>query len=150
MEVRKLEMADSPVVRRRAGELAALMYPELIEDVDRTHTLLAELRQNSAHYAYVIGPHGHPRAALLASTGDNVWATRRHATILLWYSDIPGAGAVLMRNFRHWVLQHKQIAVAGLIADCMINVRALDLMERLGFQRRGRGAWVLFPRGAKR
>jgi len=150
MDVRRLTVDDCPVVRRRAGELAAEHYPELIEDVDRTHAMLAELRQDSKHYARVIGEPGAPVAVLIAQVGDNLWATRRHAAIILWYSDKPGAGAVLLRDFKRWVLEQKQIAVAGLTDDCGLKDNVLRLLERVGFKQRGRGAWALFPRGTRK
>lgn len=139
-----------PAVRVKADELAARCYPGLTGDIDSMHALLREFATSSSHYARVIGPIGEPRAALLAQTGKNVWAMRSPAAAILWYSDLPGAGAALLRDFRRWAQEHrKRVVVAGFTADwLMADERALKLADRIGFKQHGPGGYVYFPKGA--
>jgi hypothetical protein len=143
-----MHIKDLPAIRIAAEALAAGLYPELIPAVDRTHELLKETHMNSQHYARVIGEVGDPDAVLVARTGDNLWALRRHATILLWHSVKPGAGYVLLRDFVKWVKGQKHIVVAGFIDDFDMDARIAVALRRAGFIQRG-GAHVYFPGGSK-
>jgi hypothetical protein len=131
--------------------LAAAMYPELIADIDKMHWLVRDFATCQTHYARVVGPVGEPRAVLLARVDQNVWAMKKHATVLFWYSEIPGAGAALLRDFRRWVDAQKQhVVLAGFHADwVMIDGRPLELAARIGFKHRGDGGYMYFPRGRK-
>jgi hypothetical protein len=146
--IRGLDLKDLPAVRVAAETLAAKMYPELIPAVDREHELLRDLCLGTNHYARVIGEVGDPDAVLLAQTGDNLWAARRHATILLWHSVKPGAGYALLTDFVKWVKGQKHVVVAGFIDDFDMDARIAVLLRRAGFIQRG-GAHVYFPGGSK-
>lgn len=142
---------DVPLVRHKAQVLASTMYPELIPDIDKMHWLLRESMQSTNHYAHVVGAPGEPGAALIARTSNNLWALRRHASILLWYSEIPGAGAKLLRHFRNWVKeQGNSIVLAGFSSDWIVlDDRPLKLASRAGFKQRGEGMYAFYPRGPK-
>ncbi len=147
--IRAVETADLPVIRAAGEALAVKLYPELIPAIDKEVDLLRQLATDTTQYAKAVGKPGEPRAVLVAKTGDNLWATRRHATILLWYSEIPGAGAALLRDFREWVRGQKSMALAGLMDDFGFDDRLKKLLQREEFVERG-GAYVFFPRGALR
>jgi hypothetical protein len=149
--IRPLEIRDCPWVRVKAMTLAASMYPELIADIDKVHWLVRDFATGQTHYAKVVGEVGEPRAVLVARVDQNVWAARKHATVLFWYSEIAGAGAALLRDFRRWVdEQKKQIVIAGFNADwVMMDDRPLKLAARIGFKARGDGGHFYFPRGRK-
>lgn len=131
--------------------LAATMYPELISDIDKVHWLVRDFATGTRHYARVVGAEGEPRAVLLAQVGNNTWASKKHATVLMWYSEIPGAGAALLRDFRRWVDGEKQqVVLAGFCADWVaLDDRPLKLATRAGFKQRGEGSYLYFPRGRK-
>jgi hypothetical protein len=135
----------------KAQVYAATMYPEMIPDVAKIHWLVrSATTESDTHYARVVGPVGEPKAALLARVENNLWAMKKHASLLLWYSELPGAGAVLLREFRDWLHTQKHIVVAGFTADWVsVDDRPLMLAERVGFKRRGDGGFAYFPRGRK-
>lgn len=147
--IRGLDVKDLPAVRIAAETLAAKLYPELIPAIDRTHAMLRDIKADPRHYARVIGAIGDPDAVLLAQTGDNLWALRRHATILLWHSVKPGAGYALLTDFVKWVKGQKHVVVAGFVDDFGMDDRVVVALRRVGFIQRG-GAHVLFPGGPKR
>jgi len=132
-------------------KLAATLYPELISDIDKVHWLVRDFATGGGHYARVVGPEGEPRAVLLARVGNNEWAVKKHARIVMWYSEIPGAGIALLRDFRRWVDSEKsQIVLAGFTADWVaLDDRPVKLAERAGFKLRGEGGYFYFPRGRK-
>ena len=147
--IRKLEVADSPMVRTTMQTMAATMYPELIPDIEKVHWLIRDATSSDKHYARVVGPVGEPKAVLVARVQQNMWAAKKSATVLLWYSEQPGAGAALMRDFMKWVVKDPQIVMAGLTIDwCGADWRVVRMLEHIGFVDRG-GSLVYFPRGRK-
>jgi hypothetical protein len=152
MELRLPQTEDGPMLRARAMKYAATMYPELIPEIDKVHWLVrAATNEKDAHYCRVVGKVGAPQAAILTRTENNLWAMKKHSVVLLWYSEIPGAGAALLRGFRDWVFANKQqVVMAGFSCDwVLIDDRPLRLAERIGFKQRGEGMYVYFPRGSK-
>jgi hypothetical protein len=146
--IRGLHLKDLPAVRIAAEALAARMYPELVPAADQEHALLREFVLGYQHYARVIGDIGDPDAVLIARTGTNLWAYRKHATVLLWHSVKPGAGYALLRDFVKWVKLQKQVVVAGFIDDFDMDARIVVMLRRAGFIQRG-GAHLFFPGGPK-
>lgn len=132
------------MLRAKAQTYAATMYPELIPDIDKMHWLVRNAIQSTDHYSRVVGPVGEPKAALITQTSNNIWAMKKHAAVMLWYSEIPGAGAALLRDFRNWVRTQHYIVLAGFVADWVsFDERPLVLAERIGFKRRGEGGFFL-------
>jgi hypothetical protein len=129
--------------------LAATMYPELIPDIEKVHWLIRNAIHATDHYSRVVGEVGQPRAVILTHMENNLWAMKKNASVLLWYSDIPGAGAMLLRGFKRWVKEQGNIVLAGFVADWVqMDTRPLLLAERIGFKQRG-GGYFYFPRGSK-
>lgn len=144
MKIRTVKPTDVGLVLTIAKELALSSYPLLRWDYDRTRATMNELVVDSRHYARVVSnEHDEPVAALLALTADNLWAQRRHSSVVLWYSSRPTAGAALLRDFKKWCEQQPAIRVAGFHPDLEIDARALRLAERIGFSRHG-GAFLLY------
>ena len=146
MIIRNIDIKDSAIVRAKAQTMAATMYPELIPDIDKMHWLVRDACLTETSYARVVGPIGEPGAVLIARTANNLWAMKKHASIMCWYSDIPGAGLALLRDFRRWVKETNGIVVAGFNDDCDLALEAKMVALRVGFVRRG-GAYLYFPRG---
>ena len=107
--------------------------------------LVREARQSGTHYCRVIGPAGKPVAALVALTAPALWAQRFASHIVFWYSEQPGAGWKLLRDYRSWVLSQRNIRVAGYQMDHWpVDHRIHDVFERCGFKRRG-GGYLIYP-----
>jgi hypothetical protein len=142
---------DGPLLRAKVQIYAATMYPEFVPDIEKIHWLVRSCTNESkTHYCRVVGAPGAPKAAILTRTQENLWAMKKNAAILLWYSDIPGMGAMLLRGFRDWVRTEKHVVAAGFSADWIsMDDRPLMLADRIGFKRRGDGGFFYFPRGSK-
>lgn len=140
-----MDLKDLPVVRITGEAIAASYYPELIPNIEAEHNLLMSMYRDPQQYCKVIGPVGNPEAVIVARTGGNLWALRKHATILLWYSRKPGAGYALLKDFVRWTKEQKQVTVVGLIDDFGMGAETVALLRRAGFIQRG-GAHLFFPR----
>lgn len=142
MTIRGIQRADEPFVRGVAETLAAGLYPELIPDMGKEIQLLRR-----ADYARVIGEVGRPHSALIAVAGNNAWATRRHASAMLWYGE-KGGGVRLLWDFKRWA-REQNVLVASMMDDHGMSGVTRSILRGAGFEQRG-GAFMYFPKGSKR
>jgi len=133
-----MKREDEYFVRGTAETFAARMYPEFIPDLGKGIDLLRR-----AEYRRVIGEVGKPHSALVAITSHNVWATRRHASVLLWYGEKTG-GLSLLRDFKRWVAE-QNLLVAAVTDDHGMATNARAVLRATGFEQRG-GTFMYFPR----
>lgn len=122
------------------GEAKA--YP-LRPDKDRMQKMIIEMISTKAHFSMVDEEDGEIVAVLGAMVGDNMWAQRKFASVVLWWSKKPGRGAALLRRFKAWVKERRAIRVAGFAPDLDLEPRTLLLFEKLGFTRHG-GAYLYY------
>lgn len=143
MEIRAMESRDRHAIFERARELAGQLYPELKVDVKRLSDELGTW-QRLEYAKVVVGEDGEAQGCLLARSAPNSWAQRDHSLILLWYSDLPGGGVALLRDFRRHVRSTRRIRVAGFVHDSEhMDPSMLELARRVGFAKRA-GMYVLF------
>lgn len=135
---------DRHAIFAKATVLAARVYPLLKLDIKKVNDEL----EGYARYEYkkvVTGDDDLVAGALIAHNAPNLWAQRQHAAILLWYSDIPGGGAALLRDFKRYVQSSRRIRVAGFAHDSdEMDPTMLKLAERIGFKKHGGGAYMLY------
>jgi len=103
---------------------------------------------SAMHLCLVVVAEGKVRGALVAQAGQNLWAQRQFAVVNLWYSEIPGTGAQLLRQFKAWAIARPVIRVAGLSPDLETDPRIWKLAQRIGFKQHG-GAYLLYTRGMR-
>jgi hypothetical protein len=137
-----MQRADEPFIRGVGETLAASLYPELIPDMGKEVDLLRR-----ADYARVIGEVGRPHSALIALAGNNVWATKRHAAVVLWYGEKSG-GVRLLWDFKRWA-REQNLLVAAVTDDHGMTNKAQAVLICAGFEQRG-GAFMYFPKGSMR
>ncbi len=133
---------DQSFIRLKAETLAASLYPEFIPDMGKEIDLLRR-----ADYARVIGEVGRPHSALIALAGQNLWATKKFASIMLWYGEGNG-GLRLLWSFKRWV-REQNVLVASVTDDHDLATNAKKILMATGFEQRG-GTYMYFPKGAKR
>lgn len=123
-------------------------YPALKPDFDKIRHQIKLATSSAQHLCLVAeGKNQQVGGVLLAMSGNNLWAQRQFAVVNLWISQIPGAGAAMLRHFRDWVKSRPAIRVAGIMADLDIDSRVWELVQRIGFKKRG-GAYLLYTREA--
>ena len=120
-------------------------YP-LRPDQDRMRAVLKEVIEHRSHLALVDVEDGAICAILLVMTGDNLWAQRKFANVMLWWSSNPGSGVKLLRRFKLWLKDRRGIRIAGFAPDIDLEDRTLKIFEHLGFRKSG-GSY-LFVNGA--
>ena len=86
----------------RVALLLVEPYP-LRPDRSRMWAVLKEIIEHRSHLALVDVKDGAVCGILLVMTGDNLWAQRKFANVLLWWSSNPGSGVKLLRRFKLWL-----------------------------------------------
>lgn len=118
-------------------------YPKLRADVEKIHDVLTEVIDNPRHFARVVDVDGAVRGALVGISTDHLWAQRQSCQIVLWYSEVPGTGAALLRSFKTWIKEKRAVKIAGMAPDIDLDPRALALAERIGFAKHG-GSYIIY------
>lgn len=138
--IRPATLQDLPRILE-VGKRLAELYPLKADDY-KMRQLLTEAISSRGNFAMVDEFDGKICAVLIGLVGDNLWAQRRFANIVLWWSNTAGSGAALLRKFKVWVVSRRAIKVAGLCPDIDLDDRVHSLLQRVGFKRSG-GAYLL-------
>jgi hypothetical protein len=143
MSIRRATKQDEKAIFAFCKYEAERRYPQMKADVEKIVGGVRMVVRDSAHFAWVsVNTAGAVTGVLLAVTGDNLWAQRKYANVVIWVSRLGGDGAALLRQFKKWVQAGRAIRVAGLLPDCDVDPRALKLAQRIGFKEQGR-AFIL-------
>jgi len=142
MIIRPATLSDRDAVLSLAYAQAA-KYPLLKRDAPKMNELFTDVVSAARHYSLVAEQNGEVKGVLLAFTVNNAWAQRQSCGVMLWVSEIPDAGAAMLRKFRDWIKSRRAIKVAGFAPDVDLDPRVWKLAERIGFQRHG-GAYLLY------
>lgn len=114
----------------------AANYP-LRPDKGKIEALIIGTISSASDFALVYEHEGTIRAVLLAFVGNNLWAERKFANVVLWWSDMPGKGVVLLRQFKLWVTSRRVVRIAGFSPDINLDQRVYTLFTLLGFEKIG-------------
>ncbi len=142
MIIRPATLADLGALVSVAVQQTA-RYPNMKPDRDKIRALATDAISSAQHFAVVAEQDGGLQGALIALTSDNAWAQRKNSHLMLWLSNVPPAGAMMLRRFRDWVRSRRAIKVAGFSPDIELDPRTLRLAELIGFKRHG-GAYLLY------
>lgn len=145
MSIRPATLQDRQAIFKLALECSEL-YPMLKPDRSKIQELITDSISSAKHFCWVTEGNDKVSGVLIGLTGNNLWAQRQFCSITLWVSKIPGAGADLLRTFKHWVISRPAIRVAGIAPDVDLDLRIWKLMQRCGFNQQG-GAFLLYNRG---
>jgi len=143
MILRPAVPSDRAMILAAAERLAKVLYPKLEVDFPKMAAGISEAVSSANNFCWIAEKDGALGAVLLAMVAQNNWAKKRFCSVLLWVSDIPGAGVKLLRKFREWIRGRKGVKVAGFAPDTDTDPRIWQLVERVGFKKCG-GAYLLY------
>ena len=150
MAVRRLKYRDVQHVTDFLLQRAGDAYPLLTPDPERTKAALIGQISRGGRTQLLLGSFAtgpdivDPSTldgVLIATSGDNVWARKRHAVINAWIANKPGTGAEMMRIAIRWFAAVPAYRMLCFYPDCDMDARVFRLLERLGFQPAGR-CWM--------
>ena len=87
------------------------------------------------HFAWVAERDGKIVGAVGACVQKGFWFQRSQASVLMFFTRVPGAGIALLREFARWVKSRPAIKVAVFSLEPGMDPRIGHLISRLGFGR---------------
>lgn len=90
---------------------------------------------NPAHFMWVAEQDGKVVASVAACVQESFWYHKLQCSVLLYYTRVPGAGVLLLREFAKWVKSRSAIKVAVLELEPGADPRLVKFLKRLGFAR---------------
>lgn len=89
-----------------------------------------------AHFMWVSEDEsGNVVACVAAHASPGFWFRRMQASVLLYYTLVPGAGIRLLREFAKWVKSRPIIKLAVMELEPDADPRLVEFMKRQGFSR---------------
>lgn len=109
-------------------------YPQLRVNALKTRQRVIDAVSGSHNWAMVSErKDGIVVGALVVFVCDHFWAERQNAVITLWYSEVPGDGMKMMREFMRWVNSRRAIKQIELAIDMQyVDHRVGHLLSRCG------------------
>jgi hypothetical protein len=90
---------------------------------------------NPAHFMWVAERNGKVVASVAACVQPSFWFDKLQCSVLLYYTQVPGAGVPLLREFAAWVKGRSAIKIAIVELEPGVDPRLVKFMKRLGFNR---------------
>jgi hypothetical protein len=90
---------------------------------------------NPAHFMWVAEQDGRVVASVAACVQPSFWFDKLQCSVLLYYTQVPGAGLPLLRELARWVKSRSAIKVAVLELEPDADPRLVKFLNRLGFAR---------------
>lgn len=123
------------IVRLGMDGLNADPYPGLVIDPAKVRAVVVSCVSAPADFAWVaVDEGGKVVASVLATVHDMVFHERKQATVLQFWTEAPGAGAPLMRQFLRWARARRAIKSIVFTLECGADPRIGKLMHRLGLR----------------
>jgi len=88
-----------------------------------------------AHFNWVTEQDGAVVAAVIAQVSPGFWFHKLQASVLLYYTRVPGCGMPLLREFARWVKSRSGIKIAVFELEPDADPRLVRFLKKLGFQR---------------
>jgi len=88
-----------------------------------------------AHFVWVTEVDGKVVACVGAHVSPGFWFQKLQASVLLYYSLVPGAGLPLLREFANWVKSRSGIKLAIMELEPNVDPRLVRFLKRQGFAR---------------
>lgn len=95
----------------------------------------ARIALNPAHFLWVSEIDGKIVAAFCAMVSHSFWFRGKTASVLLYYTRVPGEGIKLIREFSRWVKSRSGIKVVAWEFEPETDPRLIKFVKRLGFNR---------------
>lgn len=136
MNIRRATLSDVPAIVEIAVE--SVSRDPLPVKIDRDAMAgMARTLINPAHFMCVAeDASGNVVGAVAAMAQKSFWYRGLQCSVLLYYTRVAGAGAMLLREFARWVKSRPGIKVAVFELEPNTDLRVMRFLKRLGFERK--------------
>lgn len=134
--IRKARLEDLPRILELAIEsVTKNPLPVKLDQIAMIE--MGRVMLNPAHFLWVAEDEvGKVVACFGAMTQKSFWYRGLQCSVLVYYTRVPGAGAMLIREFARWVKSRSGIKVAVLELEPTTDLRLIRFLRRLGFERK--------------
>jgi hypothetical protein len=133
--IRRATLLDVPAVVKLGIEaLEREKEPGLVICPDRCRAMAIECISKNSNFGFVSEINGEVVAALGAQVSELLFYERNQATVVQYYSKVPGEGIKLMREFLRWVEPRRGIKIVCFMVEVIQDPRTKKLLSRLGFK----------------
>lgn len=133
MSIRPAQPKDRARVVELATRAVSVDPLPLRVDKERMGASFDEVVAGNQHFMWVAEHEGVVVAGLAAHVSDGFWFQRSQASVLMFYTEQPGAGIALIREFARWVKSRPVIKMAVFSLERNADPRIVKLLSRLGF-----------------
>lgn len=131
--LRKATPSDTPAIVSLGIEaLESNPYEGLVISRDRVNSLITECVSAACNFAWVSEIDGKVVASVMALVHPNMVYERNCATVVQFYTRVPGEGAKLIRQFLRWARSRPAIKLITFTIDYNADPRIGKLLERMG------------------
>jgi N-acetylglutamate synthase-like GNAT family acetyltransferase len=134
MICRRAKIEDVPAIVEIAVE--SVSRDPLPVKIDRqAMASMAKQCLNPAHFLWVAEEDGKVVAAVAAHVSPGFWFQKLQASVLLYYTTVPGCGLALLREFARWVKSRPAIKIAVFELEPDVDPRLVKFLKKAGFSR---------------
>jgi len=90
---------------------------------------------NNAHFVWVSEIEGEVVGAVCAVSQPSFWFERQQASVLLYYTKVPGEGIKLIRKMIEWAKSRPVIKVLVMELEPETDPRLIKILKRMGLSR---------------
>lgn len=134
--IRPAKLSDIPDIVALAVESVSRDPLPVKNDEAAMEAMARQLIGNPAHFIWVGVQDGEVTACVAAIVQPGFWFRGLQASVLLFYAQRPGVGALLLRKFAAWVKSRSGIKVAVFELEPGADPRIESLLSRIGFARK--------------
>jgi len=103
---------------------------------DRIRDTITQILSDDRHFQVVAVDGGDVVGAMSAMVTPIFYAERCHASVLMFYTRVPGTGIEMIRAFARWIRENRAVRTASVAFEHGMDTRIQLIFERLGFQTR--------------
>lgn len=144
--IRPAKPSDIPAIVSIATESVSRDALPVRIDPDAMSETAAEAISSARHFMWVSEVNGEVVAAVCCWADPSFWYERQQASVLLYYTRVPGEGVKLLRKMMEWVKSRPTIKVCVMELEPNADDRLIKLMKRFGMKRVSTN--VAYVRGA--
>lgn len=110
-------------------------YPNLVISHEKVSAMARQCVSSSQNFAWVAERDGIVGGALCALVHENTFHERQKASVVQFYTRIPGEGVKLLREFLRWARGRPAIKIISFTLEPDADPRIGKLLSRLGLHR---------------
>jgi len=133
--IRAAQLSDIPAIVSIATESVSRDPLPVRIDPEAMSETAEEAIKSNRHFMWVSEIDGEVVGAVCCWSDPSFWYERQQASVLLYYTRVPGEGVKLLRKMMEWVESRPVIKVCVMELEPDADPRLIKFMQRIGMKR---------------